>query len=173
MVKNSQSGFYVEVWQYVEPKVKVLQLINPGDKTQTQADKAMKKMKEELESPVRECRNFTFNLAQLVDPGAAAIPEDVLEMTKVKKSAYFYFYDKATKCPQAPTVWPRGRNVPVAVFGTDSKNLLKGPFIIMGIARWLLASFMLLPRLSKILRGRTRCKGLRNFVSMRWQILHW
>ena len=130
MVKNSETSFYVEVWATVEPRVKVLQNQTPGNKNAEQWAKHMKEMKKELER-VKEFRNAPFNLAQLLDPGAVAIPEDVLEMVKVKKSAKFYFWDKDKDCPKAPDLWPRGRNVPIVLFDIGSKDL-GGPFLHYG-----------------------------------------
>ena len=66
-----------------------------------------------------EARNVPFKLADLKDPSQAAIPEDTLDISKVIKSAHFYFWDKDVNCPKAPNVWPRGRNVPVVTY-TDT-----------------------------------------------------
>ena len=126
MVKSSETSFYAEVWAAVESKVKILKTHTPGHKNADQWAKQLKTMKQELEKS-KEFRNATFNLAQLIDPGAAAIPEDVLEIAKVKKSGKYYFWDSKKDCPKAPDLWPRGRNVPIVLFGEGSKDLL-GPF---------------------------------------------
>ena len=127
MVKPSQkSSFIEEVWVHVEAKVKSLQSQIPAGKSQLQWQKILTGMKQELET-VKEFRNAPFNLAQLLDPGAAAIPEDVLEMPKIINSAKYHFWDAAANCPKAPKVWPRGRNVPIAVLATGT-TALQGPF---------------------------------------------
>ena len=96
MVKSSETSFYVEVWAAVESKVKTLQTHTPGHKNAEQHMKYIKTMKQELEKS-KEFRNATFNLAHLHDPGAAAIPEDVLEMSKVKNIESFESSQKFTK----------------------------------------------------------------------------
>jgi len=123
MVPKPESSFYGQVWTHVEAKVKNMQKQNPAGKTAVQWGQVCAKVKTELET-VQESRNVPFNLAQLADPGQAAIPEDVLEIAKVVKSGKFYFWDQTANCPKAPKVWPRGRNVPIVAFSKE----LKGPF---------------------------------------------
>ncbi len=69
-----------------------------------------------------EARNVPFNLAHLADPSQAAIPDDVLEISKVVKSGKFYFWDTIADCPKAPKIWPRGRNVPIVTYNNDIKS---------------------------------------------------
>ena len=88
----------------------------PGGKTHLQWDKVVAQVKI---TSNKEARNISFNLAHLSDPGQAAIPEDLLELSKVIKSAKYYFWDSNAKCPKVPQVWPRGRNIPIAIFSDD------------------------------------------------------
>lgn len=125
MPPPTTSSFYAQIWQYVEPKVNALKTKKPGGKTPMEWEKICKKAKADIDKD-GEARNVIFNLVHLSDPGQAAIPEDVLEISKVKKSAKFYFWDQKANRPKAPSVWPRGKNVPVVVYSSDINKL--GPF---------------------------------------------
>jgi hypothetical protein len=95
-----------------------LALVLPGGKNTKEWHEVCEKVKGNLEE-VQEARDIPFNLAQLADPNQAAIPEDVLDLAKVIKSARFYFWDNVANCPEAPKVWPRGKNIPIALFSKE------------------------------------------------------
>ena len=98
--------------------VKNLSFIMPGGKTPEEWHKVCEKVKGDLEE-VQEARDIPFNLAQLADPNQAAIPGDVLDLPNVIKSAKFYFWDNEANCPKAPNIWPRGKNIPIALFSKE------------------------------------------------------
>ena len=110
--------FAQEIWKHVESKVASLKNKTPGGQTPTQWEKTCVQVKSHINKEA-EARNIPFNLAHLSDPGQAAIPEDLLEISKVEKSGKYYFWDSNAKCPKAPQVWPRGRNIPIAIYSDD------------------------------------------------------
>ena len=124
MASNPKAAFFQQVWRHVAENVEKVKKKRAGDQTPEQWDQTAKKAKADLDKN-KEARNVPLNLAHLSDPGAAAIPEDVLEMSKVKKSGRFYFWDKKENCPMVPKVWPRGRNVPITTLSKDIKK--EGP----------------------------------------------
>ena len=115
-----------------EAYVKNLAFIMPGGKTPEEWHEVCEKVKGDL-AEVQEARDIPFNLAQLADPNQAAIPEDVLDLANVIKSARFYFWDNEANCPKAPKIWPRGRNIPIALFSKELYGQCR--FNIMGSAR--------------------------------------
>ena len=118
MAPDPKQRFAQEIWKHVESKVVSLKKHTPGGKTPTQWEKSCAQVKTDINKEA-EARNIPFNLAHLSDPGQAAIPDDLLEISKVIKSAKYYFWDSNAKCPKVPQVWPRGRNIPIAIFSDD------------------------------------------------------
>jgi len=118
MAPGTSKSFYEEVWRHVANRVKELRQTLPGGMTPDTWEKAKEKAKAEFEES-REARNVPFNLARLSDPGRAAIPEDLLEMSKVRKSGKYHFWDQNKNWPWVPKMWPRGKNVPLAMFTPD------------------------------------------------------
>ena len=118
MAPDNKERWVQEIWKHVEARVDALKKQTPGGKTPSQWEKICEQVKTDM-TKNKEARNIPFNMAHLSDPGQAAIPEDLLEISKVIKSAKYYFWDSNAKCPKVPQVWPRGRNVPIAIFSED------------------------------------------------------
>ena len=64
---------------------------HPGGQTPAEWAITCQRVQEDLRKNT-EARNVPFNLADLKDPSQAAIPEDTLDISKVIKSAHFYFW---------------------------------------------------------------------------------
>lgn len=125
MAPKLSSSFYEEVWRHLEDNVKTLQSKEPGGQTPEVFEKTMKKAEMDLEKS-KAARNLPFNLARLADPSQPAIPEDLLEMSMVRKSGKFYFFDQEHHHPKAPVVWPMGKNVPLFTYSAAINK--EGPF---------------------------------------------
>jgi hypothetical protein len=61
-----------------------------------------------------ESRHRYLNLA-LLSPTVCSIPHDVISMAKAERSARYYFWNQENNLPEAPKVWPQGKNIPVSV----------------------------------------------------------
>ncbi len=77
-----------------------------------------------------EARGIIMNLTY-TDPRVCSVPGDVMTMAKAEKAAKFYFWDSSSDAPRAPAMWPRGRNIPIAILGLVAPD--KGQFRRYGL----------------------------------------
>ena len=115
-----QRSWEKEVWNVIKPSYDLLAKKRPAGQTAQECTDYCKTIVADL-SRTKESRNRVFNLA-LLNPNRCSVPNDVCCVAKAERSGRYHFWDQSKDQLLAPTVWPRGQNIPVAVLTPDTDS---------------------------------------------------